>query len=213
MDGGGYMRGNSMIMLAIIIVCCAVILRVAMRPRPVGGELFDTDFAYGFELYVEEGYAQGEPEHAVWRALDEQVKDAALLLCSGIESHREFNSISDIMLGAVPRMEYFPRIYLDAGDYCYRIDILNWDNYAGDAWAELPIRAELYGEPVLHVFRIDMSQKPEDKDAFVFARDYFGADSLNGEGGFGWYSTMPRESLGELLALAGAIGEQNAEVL
>lgn len=102
---------------------------------------------------------------------------------------------------------------MDTGLFCYSIEILNWDNYSGSAWAYFPIRQELFNEPVLHVCRLDLSLKPESEASYYYAKDYSGPDSINIKGGSGWYSTISQEHLDELLALASSTSAVNAEIV
>ena len=53
---------------------------------------------------------------------------------------------------------------------------------------------------------------PASETPVGYARGYFGPDSLNGEGGAGWYSTLSQDSLNMLLHLLGSIGADNAEI-
>ena len=128
------------------------------------------------------------------------------IICGIYEKHyREFEVVTDLMLGSPPFTQYLPRILIDAHSFGYKIQILNWDNYSGDSWAGFPIKNELYGSPVLQVFRYDFSQKADDESFFNFMDNHFGPDSLNAESGSGWYSTLSKEQLDELLALLNSI--------
>jgi hypothetical protein len=215
------MRKNIFFILSLLLVICVAAMILAVRPKPVGGELYHADFKNGFDLYIEDSYAvlinsDGWPmdtPHSIWRVTDEYLKDDILRLCKEIESYRELKKISDIMLGGTARRRCFSRIYLDTGSYCYRIEILNWKNYSGNSWRFFPIRQELYGEPVLYVKRIDLSLKPEAEATYSFAKNYGRSDSINSEAGSGWYSTISQESLDELLALARSVGDANAEIV
>jgi len=187
---------------------------------PVGGEIFSADFNEGFNLFIEERYTLSyisnvfsETQHSIWLVTDGHLKNEVLSLCKEIRVYRELDVVSDMMLGTPPRLEFLPRIYFDTGSFCYRIELLNWDNHSGGAWVDFPIRQELFNDSVLIIHRIDLSQKPSSDDPYSFARDYFGADSINSEGGCGWYSTLPIEQLAELLSLASNISESNAEII
>lgn len=214
-------RRNLFLILLLLLVISVSVMILAVRPKLVGGELYNADFKNGFDLYIEERYSQlinssggpMETPHSIWLVSDEHLKSEILGLCKEIKSYREFKVVNDVMLGAVPRFSFFPEIYLDTGSFCYKIVILNWDNYSGSAWAYFPIRQELFNEPVLRVYRLDLSLKPESDDSYYFAKDYFGPDSINSKGGRGWYSTISQEHLDELLALASSIGDVNAEIV
>ena len=191
---------------------------------PKGGELFTPDFADGAELYVEEGYelsfsraenpagAFAETPHAVWRVTNGDLKTDIRSLCGELRQHREQEKIRDFMLGTSERYVYLPRIYLVTDAVCYKIQIVNWDNHTGNEWSEFPIRTERFREPTLQVSRLDLSQKPEGETPVGYARNYVGPDSLNGEGGAGWYSTLSQDSLNMLLLLLGSVGADNAEI-
>ena len=188
---------------------------------PTGGELFAPDFANGVELYVEEAYTLSysreedkytETPHAVWRVTNGGVKTNIRSLCGELRQYRQQERISDFMLGTTERYEYLPRCYLVTDAVCYRIQIVNWDNHTGYEWSEFPIRTERFREPTLEVSRLDLSQKPADETPVGYARGYFGPDSLNGEGGAGWYSTLSQDSLDRLLHLLGSVGAENAKI-
>ena len=218
---GASQQTYKLIILAMLLVLLGLVLPVVFRrqPGPVGGKLFAPDFENGVELYVEDGYSCyensygvfTETPHSLWRISDQSLKEELLKLCGQIEPYRQMEKSSDIMLGGSHLYVYLPRIYLVGERVCYSIEILNWENYAGEEWAYFPIREECFNEPVLHIYRIDLSLKPENEAAYSFARDYFGADSVNTEGGAGWYSVMPRQALNELLNLIDCIDAACAE--
>jgi uncharacterized protein YcfL len=191
----------------------------ASAVEPVGGEIFTPDFTAGVKIYIEETYSKSmdghdmlvETPHSVWLVSDEGIIEEILSLCGEITQYRQFEIVSDIMYGNTTVYEYLPRIYLVTDTVCYSIEILNWENYSGDEWSYWPIRQELFGEPVLHVFRIDLSLMPESETAYSFVRNFFTRDSVNSEGGAGWYSTMPQQSMNELINLLGNIGADNSE--
>lgn len=194
---------------------------LVVRPKPEGGELYDADFKNGFDLYIEESYSQlidssggpMETPHSIWLVSDVHLKSEILRLCREIEHYRELEVVNDIMLAGTPRLEYFPRIYLDTGSFCYSIEILNWNNYSGSAWAYFPIRQELFNEPVLHVCRLDLLLKPESEASYYFTKRFSGPDSINSIDGHGWYSTISKEHLDELLTLASSTSVVNAEIV
>jgi hypothetical protein len=215
------MRRNIILTLLLLLVISALVIILDVGPKLVGGELNNADFKNGFDLYIEESYKQlinndggpMETPHSIWRVSDEQLKGEILRLCKEIQSYRELEVAKDIMLGGTARFRLFPRIYLDTGSFCYRIEIFNWTNYSGNSWRFYPIRQELYGEPVLHIKRLDLSLKPESESSYSYAKTHNGPDSLNSEGGSGWYATISQENLDELLALARDISAANAEIV
>ena len=195
--------------MMLLAASCA---RGTRTREPVGGELFTPDLENGVNIYIEEGYfASVEEAHSVWSVSNEALREELLRLCGEIKQHRQFEKAGDIMLGAAEDFEYYPCIYLVTDAVCYRIEILNWENYSGNAWSGLPIRQELFGKPVLRMFRIDLSSASEDEPPYRFAKDFFGADTLNSKGGAGWYSTLPQESMDRLMELLRSIGTENAE--
>ena len=214
------MQRNIFITLSFFLVICIFVIILAVWPKPEGGELFSADFKNGFDLYIEDSYAllinsDGWPfdsPHSIRRVAHERLKSEILKLCKEIASYRELDRSKDVMSGAA-RLRYHPRIYLDTGSYCYRIEIFNWDNYSGKAWADYPVRQERFGEPVLHVKRIDLSHKPESEASYSYAKNHGGPDSLNNEGSSGWYSIMSQEHMDELLSLVYSVGEKNAEIV
>ena len=207
---------------AVLILAAAVFLAVFLRRQlwPTGGMLFAKDFKNGFDLCVEEAYSvsilktdrltvQNEP-HSLWQVTDAQMKESVYDLCRQIRKYRQFDREKDVFYGVAERTLY-PAIYLLTEDYCYRIEIVNWENYSGEEWARLPIRKEMFGEPLLIVFRIDLSQLSETDSLYSSLKNYFASDSLNNEQGIGWYSTIARESLERLLALLRKVGADNAK--
>ncbi|MBO4872918.1 MAG: hypothetical protein J5496_05850 [Lachnospiraceae bacterium] len=206
----------------VLFLSAAVFLAVFLRRQlwPTGGMLFAADFKNGFDLYVEEAYSvsvsetdrpaiQNEP-HSLWQVSDPQIKETVYELCRQIRKYRQFDREKDIFYGAADRTLY-PGIYFITEDYCYRIEIINWENYSGEEWAGLPIRKEMFGEPLLMVFRIDLSQMSGSDSLYSFVKNYFASDSLNSKQGIGWYSTLSRKSLKRLLGLIQKVGADNAE--
>lgn len=201
-----------------MMLSAAACARNARTREPVGGELFTPDLENGVSIYVEEGYfaeesyfASVEEAHSVWSLSDEALREEILHLCGEIKQHRQFEKAGDLMLGSAEGFTYYPCVYLVTDAVCYRIEALNWENYSGDAWSDFPIRQELFGKPVLRVFRIDLSSAPEDEPPYRFAKDFFGADTLNSTGGAGWYSTLPQRHMDRLLELLRSVGAESAE--
>ena len=177
-----------------------------------GGTVFPLDFLGGYSVYVESGYSSPtETQPPIWMVSDDDVKKDIFRLCKKIEQYRECIPYYDVMLGASQEFEYFPRLYLLTDSYLYRIDILNWDNYTSDSWRGFPIRQEKFGEPVLHLWRVNRADIPEGES--LFASSNFRSDSLNGYGGDGWYSTLTQKELDALLALLQSVGPDNAVVV
>jgi hypothetical protein len=209
------------ITLSLLLIICALAIWLIPNPTLIGGELYALDFKNGFDLYIEEGYSMKrksnfceyeiEP-HSVWFATDENVKDSVYRICAEIEQYREYDPASDLMLGSPPFIQNLPRILLDTHSVGYMIQILNWDNYSGDAWAGFPIKNELYGNPVLLVSRCDLSSKADD-ESFLRFMDTNGEHYWsNTEWGFGWwYSIISQERLDDLLVLLNSIDSNNAE--
>ena len=136
------------ITLSLLLIICALAIWLIPNPTLIGGELYALDFKNGFDLYIEEGYSMKlksnfyeyeiEP-HSVWFATDENVKDSVYRICAEIEQYREYDPASDLMLGSPPFIQNLLRILLDTHSVGYMIQILNWDNYSGDAWAGFPL--------------------------------------------------------------------------
>lgn len=211
--------------LGCLVILCAIVLlwfclELCAASRPRGGELFMPDLEAGVEAYVREGYVSFvdyqnpyvEP-HGIWMVSDKDVRDEIISLCKEIKQHRQFFGATDTMLGAHGEFEEFPSIFLVAKDVCYRIKILNWENYAEDAWEDLPIRQERFGKATLYIYRIDLSSMPTDITPYIYAKEFQGADSVNDEQGRGWYSTMPQESMESLLEVLRSIGASNAQMV
>lgn len=205
--------------LLICIVLCLILSACGKRELK-GGELFAPDLENGVCVYVEEGYtkeavaagAYTGPPHSLWKITDEDMIQEIMGLCGKIRQYRQFEKASDIMLGPFEYV-YLPQLYLITDEICYKIEILNWDFLMGHAWSGLRIRQELPGEPVMHVYRIDLSSYQDDKAPYIFAREYDFSDSVNSESGLGWYSTLSPENMDRLLALLQNIGNENAEIV
>ena len=207
------------LIISLLLVLCAFLIWLALRPSLNGGELYSPDFKGGFDLYIEDSYIikysannfEAEP-HSTWLVTEDQVKASIYGICKHIEVYREFDPASDIMLGTPPSFTYLPTIYIGTQSFGYIIEILNWSNYSNDSWKYFPIRSELYGSPVLRVFRYDLSQKPDDGSFVSFMDNCWGPDSMNTESGSGWYSVLTQSRLDELLILLSGIDSSNAEL-
>ena len=216
-----FQRQKTAVILSIsALLLMGMIWRTVSR-GPTGGEICLSDFENGVEIYIEEGYSSvfhgftevPEP-HSIWLTADGEFREEILHLCREIRQYRQIEKSSDILLGmpdGPDGFRYLPRVYLVTEAICYRMEVLNWENYTGSAWSRLPIRQERFGEPTICVSRIDLSLMPEDKTPYGFAKEYFGPDTMNSESGAGWYAVMPQESLDALLCLLLRTGTENAE--
>ena len=211
-----------------ILVIIAVVWSLYKWLVPTGGELYRPDFKNGFDLYLEEGYTYTydqddwrkriyyETPHSIWLVTDEHLKDAILSLCFAMKGYREYDGGQDSLGVSSSRIKFYPRVYLDTGSYCYKIDILNWTNYYPGDYPSPPISPiwdELPNEPLLTVQRFDLSLKPEFEDSYSYAKNSFGTDSLNRQGYFGWYSRLSRQRWDELLSLASSVNSDVAEIV
>lgn len=214
---------KAMLLVLPILLLFGVVMLIVLywKPKPVGGEIFPPDLEDGVKIYVEEGYslintdgaytAPTESPHSIWLVSDENLNKEILKHCGEIKKYRQIEPVRDTMLGSADVYRAFPRIFLVADAFCYKIEILNWENFSGDAWSGFPIRRERFGKPTLRIFRIDLSSMPEGETPYDFAREYCGADSVNSEGGHGWYSMVSQQTMDELLSLLGGINTENAE--
>ncbi len=176
-----------------------------------GGTVLPLDFLGGYSVYVESGYSSPtETQPPIWMVSDENVKKDIFRLCKKIEPYRKFIRVSDLMLGVSNDMGNFPIVYLLTDAVIYRIEIMDWENYASDYWNRLPIWQEKFGEPVLHLYRIDRSSVPEGDSLFDESTFWWG--SLEDDGSAGWYSTLTQKELDALLALLQSVGPDNAVV-
>ena len=209
------------IIFVFSLILIIALLFVFLQPKPTGGEIYAPDFKDGFSLYVEEEHSIYfslhspfiETPHTLWLVTDESVKTAVYNLCSNLERYREFLVGSDVMLGMPSVRDYLPKIFFETPLYGYTIEVINWRNYGDSTWDSMPIKVEMFDEPVLYVKRYDFSMRQKNEDTLGFFERYYGADSLNTEyEGLGWYSTLSQEQLDELLYLLSAIGTENAEI-
>jgi len=214
------MRRRIIINILLLVLIGAIIIILAVSPKPVGGELYRADFADGFLLYVEESYIQRftdgvftQTPHSIWLVTEERLRNEIFRLCINIKQYRELDCVNDTMLGAPLRLEFFPVIFFETDSFIYRISAINWGNFTSSAYAYYPIRNELFGGPVFQVSRLDLSQFPATADPYSYSRDYSRSDSLNSERGVGWYSTISREHFDKLLLLVQNISYENAEIV
>ena len=215
-------RGFALLALCLPVLALVIIYPIYPNSWLVGGEIFAPDFKNGVALYVEEGYTVTFTSHlgpfvidphSFWLVTDENLCSEILRLCGKIEHYREYNIVYDLMLGGggETKNEFFPSIFLLTDTIAYKIELLNWENYPAPPFTYMPLRQELLGEPVVNFYRIDLSLKPEDISLYTYVREYFDPDTLNGEYGWGWYSTMSRQDMDALLRLLESVGAENAE--
>ncbi|MCL2126030.1 MAG: hypothetical protein FWH33_08615 [Oscillospiraceae bacterium] len=199
-------------MLILVIIIWSL-----LQHRLKGGELFEPDFDNGFDLYIEERYTQYlvnniyeiDP-HSLWLITNDDYKNSIYSICKTAVNYREFYLIHDVVFGTPYVFTYLPQIYFDTGTYVYRIQIVNWDNYVGSSWDSYSIKNEMADSPLLLIWRFDVSSMPADVFVYDYVRAESGRDSLNSEGGGGWYSTIPREKIDELHDLLAGIGNNVA---
>ena len=174
-----------------------------------GGTVLPLDFLGGYSVYVKsDGSGTSDTQSTMWMVSDDDVKKDIFRLCKKVEQYRKFIRVSDLMLGVSNDMGNFPIVYLLTDAVIYRIEIMDWENYASDYWNRLPIWQEKFGEPVLHLYRIDRSSIPEGESLFDWSTFWWG--SLEDDGSAGGYSTLTREELDALLALLQSVGPDNA---
>lgn len=208
------LKNLAAILILFIVVTFVVFL--FRHLRPTGGMLYAGDFRNGFELYVEEActfssVGENQPKrespHSMWRVSDEKLKETVYDICRKIETYCEYDDAIHSFFGN-PDWEYYPRIYLITDSVCYRIEIVNWNNYPNGT---VPDLEKMYGKPLLRVYRIDLSLKPESDSLYDFVKNYFGPDTMNRENKWGWYSTLSQKGQDQLLKLVQSVGAGNAE--
>ena len=191
------------IALSIGMICAAC---RAPADAQQGGKLIAADFEDGFEAFAFEGNAENLEEN-IKRITDEETKAEIYETCLKITCYREINGAEDIMLGGDPADMHLAGIVFACGACAYKIDVIRWENYAGDAWTGWPIRNELYGEPLLCIWRIELKKEELDGESIPGAvAAYSGRDSFNSEAGRGWYATLPQEEMDSLCAILSAEG-------
>ncbi len=210
-------RRAGLICLAAAVVFAAAgtavfcLLRPARAEEPQlrAGELNAQDFAAGYTLRVTEGYTTGgysaftHSQPQSWTVTNAALREEIYQLCTEISCYREMNlqTTDPIYYDGFPVEEHYPSLCFDCGEVRYRIQILNWDSVVPQS----AIAQEKSGEPLVWLRRMD--------DLEYISSQGFPPDTLNGEGGCGWYSLMPRASLERLLELLESVGEKNAEPL
>ena len=191
-------------LLPAAIICIGIGFSACHAPS--GGRLLPADFENGFEVFVLEGNAGDALAENIQHIADAQAKAEIYEICTQITCYREINGAEDIMLGEIPEDARISAVFFACGACVYKIEIIHWENHAGDAWAGWPIRNELYGEPLLCVWRI---ARTEELDADPLPGNivtYSGRDSFNSEAGRGWYATLPQEEMDSLCAILSAEG-------
>lgn len=190
------------------VVFCLLRPARAEEPQLRAGELNAQDFAAGYTLRVTEGYTTGDDSAFThsrpqsWTVTNAALREEIYQLCTEISCCRELDRQTDhIAYDGFPVEEHYPSLSFDCGEVRYRIRILNWDSVVPQS----AIAQEKSGEPLVWLRRMD--------DLEYFSSQGFPPDTLNGEGGCGWYSLMPRASLKRLLELLESVGENNAEPL
>ena len=206
------------IILAILAIIAAVFLAAAAMklwggfPAIIrGGELSEGDFSNGYELYIKERSSDGE--YPIWRVTDTHLKQKIYEICLNISQYREFDVAGDIVLGdSTTEGGYLPGIFFDCGNVGYKITIVDWESYLGNEWSGLSIKNEAFGEPILRVWRIDLTDLPEGTDRLDYLETYSQSDSVNsGMGRWGWYSSLPQEELEKLLEILSWVDERCGE--
>ena len=208
--------------LIVILVLAAVFLFLDYRRdivrflkiRPIGGEVFTPDLRNGVKVYVLDGYTDTwtlpdiytETPHFEWLVTDETLSGQIQKICSYVRSYKE-GSPYDVLYGRNAVLEYYPQVCLAAGNIYYFVHIINWEWYDGKVPAN-SIYAEMSGQPLLHVFRYETAERPEENTLF---EAFHGKDSLNTDDfARGWYSVLPQKQLDNLMELLNSVGAENA---
>jgi hypothetical protein len=214
-------RARITIFLYLLILSVNVLALVLSRQQKlVGGELYAPDFKDGFRLYVTESYIvnhnpHSTTPHSTWTVTDEELKNAVYRLCRDIKSHI-INDPGRLPAGVPSFLRVSPQIIFITESYGYKIQSIDWQNFLQRDADSLGL-GELFGKPVLYIFRIDLTKKPADiENALGYIRSYTLPDSVNNSltngYGNGWISTMPRGSFDELLSVLNTIDNSVAEV-
>lgn len=136
-----------------------------------------------------ESYETGREAHDFLEIDDASAQKSLSLICSGIKKYRQYFSITDTMLGD-DVYRFNPRLYLIADKVGYRIEAINWENYESTPLWKAPISLQKFNEPVFYLFRIKRPEKLSDSEFLEYMNRYHGPDSMNSEGGHGWYSRI-----------------------
>lgn len=199
------------ILVVILLVCVAIHFSGGRSGSPVGGTICEGDLKSNYDLYVAEECSGDTYDQAIWHVTDNDVKQDIYELCLDITQYREVVAVWDIMLGGEANTIQLPRIFFVGKSIGYKVYILNWENYSGEEWASFPIKNEAFGEPIIWLWRIDLKECPEGISKLDYVKSYGRRDSLNNEGGLGWYSTMPLSEFEALLVLLGQVDGRCAE--
>lgn len=200
-------------LVVIILICVVVHLSKGQSSSPAGGTIWDGDLKSNYDLYIAEEYSGNTNSQTIWHISDKEVKQDIHQACLTISQYREINVAQDIMLGSVADFVYLPQLFFVGKSIGYKMTLLNWENYSGEEWDSWPIKKEAFAEPIICVWRIELTACSEETNKLDYIKSYERRDSLNTEGGMGWYSTMPSEGLEELLALLYQVDGQCAEIV
>lgn len=192
------------------LLLLAIVSSVFLKKIPSGGEIYASDFDEGYLLYLESikiDTVSKEIISNIYQINDNNVSSELLKICSSINCYREIEAAKDIMLAGTQLQEEL-RLYFLTSNYCYKIIPINWENYSSVSWSQYPIKQERADKPTLKVWRIDLFDVAAE-DFLSYAQNFQGQDSLNSEGGIGWYSILSTDLYSKLLELMASLNNSS----
>ncbi len=209
--------------LGTAVLLGAVLAAVLLRKKPAGGEIYSRDLKKGYvQVYVEDPYVeqintyQGKIIYRdpteIRSITSEKLKTEVLDILSHLMGRREAAPLDhEAFEEGIATVRHHSRLFILAGSYCYRIEILDGETYSGKYWDHVPILEEFSGNAVALVSRIDLSKHVPSAlyDDLSYACHYNGPDSLNSENGRGWYSTFSQKDAAKLLELEESVKAEN----
>lgn len=193
----------------LLILLCLLIFIALLIPQ--GGEIYEPDFLFGYDVYVRPSYVFAEDAQLqTWKVTDRNTEKALFRLCQKMDTYRAKDAV-DVLLGCVSNGTCIDHaIILEAGKYCYTIRPMEWEKGIN---AQEGVADDMYGKPLLEVNRLSLWGKDADTDLFSYL-DFANLEETIGlDGTWSWYSTLTQEEFDELLALLETVGESNAELV
>lgn len=193
----------------LLILLCLLIFIALLIPQ--GGEIYEPDFLFGYDVYVRPSYVFAEDAQLqTWKVTDRNTEKALFRLCQKMDTYQA-KDMTEILLGGVfDGLQMDHMIYLAAGKYCYIIRPMEWENGIN---AQEEVADDMYGKPLLEVNRLSLWGKNGDTDLFSYLNSADLEETIGLNSTVSWYSTLTQEEFDEVLALLETVGEENAELI
>ena len=184
------------------------------------GRIIKSEFSDDFDVYIKEEIALngslGDYLY-VWKVNDNQLKNDMLEILLSVEPYRPRDSRYDPMFPVeLPDRYYYPAICLDAEEYGYYLEIINWNNFIasqGSTKSHIVVEKKDSYMLVMHkknMNEIVLSEYPNSRYEYI-ASGRFDAFELQ-QGEKEWYVELSEESMNTLISLARSVSDQNADI-